>query len=110
MGGRAIRGHIADVNWTRILMLVAVVGVFTLASIQPAFAFADLANNIAGKAEEVSGVIKKILFAAAVVSVLAGAAPMLWGEVRVRWIVSALAACVVISLMTGLVNAFVYGS
>jgi hypothetical protein len=109
MGGRAIRGYIAEVNWARILMLVAFVGVFTLVSIQPAFAFADLADNIVGKATEVSGVIKKILFAAAVVSVLAGAAPMLWGEVKVKWIVSALAACVVISLMGGLVNAFVNG-
>lgn len=109
MGGKAIRGYITDVNWARMLMLVTVVGVFTLVNIEPAFAFNDLANNIVGKATEVAEAIKMILFAAAVVSVLAGAAPMLWGEVKVKWIVSALAACVVISMMGTLVNAFVNG-
>ncbi len=107
MGGKAIRGYITDVKWARILMLVAVVGFFTMLSIEPAFAFADLASNIVGKAEDVANAFKMILFAAAVLSVLAGAAPMLWGEVRVKWIVSALAACVVISMMGTLVNAFV---
>jgi hypothetical protein len=34
---------------------------------------------------------------------------MLWGEVKVKWMVSALAACVVISMMATLVNAFVSG-
>lgn len=109
MGGKTIRGYIADVNWARILLLLATVGVFTLVSAEPAFAFTELANNLVGKANDVGNAIRKILFAAAVISVLAGAAPMLWGEVRVKWIVSALVACVVISLMSELVKAFVNG-
>lgn len=109
MGGKAIRGYIVDMNWARVLLLCAVVGTFVLLSTQPAYAFDNLATNIVGKANDVAQAIKMILFAAAVVSVLAGAAPMLWGEVKVKWIVSALAACVVISMMGTLVNAFVNG-
>lgn len=109
MGSKAIRGYIADVDWTRILMLVGIVVAFTLVSVEPAFAFADLATNLVDKAKQLAEVIKKILFAAAVVSMLAGAAPMLWGEVKVKWMVSALAACAVISMMATLVNAFVNG-
>lgn len=109
MGGKTIRGYLGDMKWARLLTIAAVVGMFTMLSVEPAFAFEGLATNIVGKATEVADAVKKILFAAAVVSVLAGAAPMLWGEVKVKWIVSALAACAVISMMGTLVNAFVNG-
>jgi hypothetical protein len=106
MSAATIRAYIADVNWTRILVLVGVVAVFTMMTVEPAFAFAALASDIVGKAGEVARAFRVILFAAAVISVLAGAAPMLWGEVRVKWMVSALAACAVIAMMGSLVNAF----
>lgn len=109
MGGRAIRGYIAEMNWSRMLLMCAIVGVFILSSTQPAFAFSELADNISGKATTVATGVKVILYAAGVISVLAGAAPMLWGEVRVKWIVSALVACAVISMMGALVGAFVNG-
>jgi hypothetical protein len=91
---------------TRILPLGIIAVCLALTAVQPAFAFADLADDIVGKARDVGQAVRTILFAAAVVSVLAGAAPMLWGEVRVKWIVSALVACTVISMVGTLVNAF----
>lgn len=107
MRGTAIPGNVGRARRSRVAMFVVTVTAFTLMSVEPAFAFNELATNIVGKANDVAGAIKAILFAAAVVAVMAGAAPMLWGEVKVRWMVSALAACAVISMMGLLVNAFV---
>ena len=109
MSARAIHGYVGGLNLDRILLIFAFVLLFLLVGTEPAFAFGALADNIVGKATEVAGAIKIILFAAAVVSVLAGAAPMLWGEVKLKWMIGALAACTVISLMDALVNAFVTG-
>jgi len=105
---KAISGHVAGVNGARIVVLAALVAVLTLLGIEPAYAFDGLASNIVGKSETVATAFKAILFAAAVISVLAGAAPMLWGEVRVKWMVSALVACTIISMISTLVNAFMH--
>lgn len=104
-----IRGMITDVNWIRVLTVVCVLVVAGITTADPAFAFAGLANSITSKAGQVATALRAILFAMAVVSVLAGAAPMLWGEVRVKWMVSALAACAVIASMGSLVDAFTGG-
>ncbi|MFZ3481925.1 hypothetical protein [Sphingomonas sp. 3-13AW] len=107
MGGKSLGGYIANVNWARAVACALVVGAFSLLAIEPAFAFDNLATNLVGKAQDIATAVKAILFAAAVLALLAGAAPMLWGEVKVKWMVSALAACAVISMMGALVQAFV---
>ncbi len=104
---KAISGHVAGVSGARIAVLAAVAAASTLFGVEPAYAFDALASNLVGKSETVANAFKAILFAAAVISMLAGAAPMLWGEVRVKWMVSALVACTIISMISVLVDAFV---
>ncbi len=109
MSIHAVRASVARVKWGRVLPAVALVGLFGFASVDPAYAggaFGEFQGRITERTSNAAGVMRTILFAAAVVSLLVGAAPMLWGQVKVKWMITALCACVVFGVIGSLVNAF----
>ena len=107
MSIHAVRASLARVKWGRVLPAVALVGFFGLVQAEPAFAaFDTFQSRITDRTSSAAGVMRTILFAAAVVSLLVGAAPMLWGQVKVKWMITALCACVVFGVIGSLVDAF----
>jgi hypothetical protein len=111
MSIHAVRANLARVKWGRVLPAVALVGFFGLVQVDPAFAgggdaFGSFRDRITDRTSDAAGVMRTILFAMAVISLLVGAAPMLWGQVKVKWMITALCACVVFGVIGSLVNAF----
>lgn len=99
----------ARVKWGRVLPAVALVAAFGFISVEPAYAsdaFTTFQGRITDRSRDAAGVMRTILFAAAVLSLLVGAAPMLWGQVKVKWMITALCACVVFGVIGSLVSAF----
>lgn len=85
-------------------IIASVVAVLVLA--EPACAFSEASKTIVSKTNEATAVAQKILITAAVLALLIGLAPMLWGQVKVKWIVSSLVMCIVVGLVPLLVQAF----
>jgi len=107
MSINAVRVSMARVKWGRVLPAVALVGFFGLLQSEPAYAaFTTFQGRITDRSRDAAGVMRTILFAMAVISLLVGAAPMLWGQVKVKWMITALCACVVFGVIGSLVNAF----
>ncbi|MFZ3481924.1 hypothetical protein [Sphingomonas sp. 3-13AW] len=107
MSIHAVRASLARVKWGRVLPAVALVGFLGFIQAEPAYAaFGQFEERITSRTSSAAGVTRTILFAAAVVSLLVGAAPMLWGQVKVKWMITALCACVVFGVIGSLVNAF----
>jgi len=111
MSINAVRASVARVKWGRVLPAVALVGFFGFIQVDPAFAggcgaFSTFQERITSRTSDAAGVMRTILFAMAVISLLVGAAPMLWGQVKVKWMITALCACVVFGVIGSLVTAF----
>jgi hypothetical protein len=107
MSIQAVRASAARVKWGRVLPAVAIIGLLTVVQAEPAFAaFDTFKTRITDRTSSAAGVMRTVLFAAAVVSLLVGAAPMLWGQVKVKWMITALCACVVFGVIGSLVSAF----
>lgn len=94
-------------NFGKVLMAFAFVTVLSTMFATPAFAFGEFESKITDKTSEATDVGIKILQVAAVLSLIVGLAPMLWGQVKVKWLVSCLCACVLFGLASVMVNAFV---
>ena len=101
-----LRSRASDINWGRVLMALALVAVFGVMFAEPAFAFSEFQNKVTSQTGSAARVIRTILFTGAVVSLLVGAAPMLWGQVKVKWLVTGMAACVVFTIIGAVVTAF----
>lgn len=65
-----------------------------------------IASSISGQVCTVFSVAYKVLIVASVLAVLIGLAPMLWGQVKVKWVVSSLVATTLMSAIPPLVAAF----
>lgn len=96
-----------DLNWGRLATFAALFVIATFAFVDPAFAaFGQFESEITQRTNEARGVATTILYAAAALSLLIGVAPMLWGQVKVKWIVTCLTAAVVFALIPLAINAF----
>ena len=69
-------------------------------------AFDQAGKNIVEITNNAITVAKKVLLTAAVLSLIVGLAPMLWGQIKVKWIISSLVACVLFGLTGTIVSAF----
>lgn len=74
-----------------------------------AFAFDQAASQITSQVCEIFQVAKKVLITSAVLAVLVGLAPMLWGQVKVKWIISSLVATTLFGAVPTIVSAFAVG-
>jgi hypothetical protein len=74
-----------------------------------AFAFDAAASAITTQVCEIFQVAKKVLITSAVLAVLVGLAPMLWGQIKVKWIISSLVATVFFGAVPTIVSAFAVG-
>jgi hypothetical protein len=77
---------------------------------QPAWAFDAAANVVIQQTCAAFRVAKNVLITAAVLAVIVGLAPMLWGQVKVKWVVSALVASTLFGLVPSMVLAFASGA
>jgi hypothetical protein len=93
---------------------IAQVAVITLAvayvaTLGPAYAFDAAAGKISDAACDAFNAAKTVLITAAVLALIVGLAPMLWGQVKVKWIISCLVACVLFGQVGAIVAAFASG-
>lgn len=104
------RPALADLNWERIAAFGVLFVIALFAMIDPAFAqnsaFGEFEDRIKTQTSAATNVATNILYIAAGLSLLIGVAPMLWGQVKVKWIVTCLAAAVVFGLIPIMINAF----
>jgi len=103
------RSNAADINWGRAFAYAAFFVIALMALVEPAFAqgaFGELETKIVGRTEEAFETGRKILYAAAVLALIIGIAPMLWGQVKVKWIVSCLVAAVLFAIVPTIITAF----
>ena len=103
------RPFAVDINWGRSALSLGMVLGFSMLTVTPAHAggaFDQFQTQITGQTSKASGVAKTVLLTAAVLSLIVGLAPMLWGQVKVKWIVTSLCACVLFALTGIMVTAF----
>lgn len=109
MKSMSLRPFSVEFNWGRAFMALALVLTFGMIMVEPAYAqdaFGQFESKLTSQTAKASGVAKTILITAAVLSLIVGLAPMLWGQVKVKWIVTALCACVLFGLAGIMVSAF----
>lgn len=88
---------------------VVIGGALLMAS--PAFAaMGDAADTVIDATCSAFTAARKVLITAAVLAVIIGLAPMLWGQVKVKWVISSLVVCVFFSVLPTLVSAFAGGA
>lgn len=107
------RSTATEFNWGRLFAFAALFIVALFAMVEPAFAqdaFGTFEDRVSGQARSAFNTGKTILYVGAAVSLLVGVAPMLWGQVKVKWIVSCLVAAVVFALVPTLIDAFAGGA
>lgn len=101
------RSNVTDINWGRLAVFAALALAAFFLMTEPAWAaFGQFQNQITAQTNRARGVATTILYAAAALSLLIGVAPMLWGQVKVKWIVTCLTAAVVFALIPLAINAF----
>lgn len=71
-----------------------------------AWAFDSAGQQITSSVCQAVNVTRKVLTTAATLAVMVGIAPMLWGEVKVKWLISSAVFCAVINLVGAVVAAF----
>lgn len=104
-----LRRFSVDLNWGRAFLALALVFGFGMLMIEPAQAqgaWGSVSDTLTTQTGQAIGVARTILLTGAVLSLLVGLAPMLWGQVKVKWIVTALVACVLFGLSALMVTAF----
>jgi len=111
MNGMTLRRFSVDINWGRALLALALVFGFGMLLVEPAYAQGDQAwtsvqSTLTTQTGKAIGVARTVLITGAVLSLIVGLAPMLWGQVKVKWIVTALVACVLFGLSALMVGAF----
>ena len=78
-------------------------------NLAPVYAFDAAAGKISDAACSAFNAAKTVLITAAVLALIIGLAPMLWGQVKVKWIISCLVACVLFGQVGAIVSAFASG-
>ena len=107
--GTTLRRFAVDINWGRAFLALALVIGFGMLMMEPAFAtgaFGTVQNKLTEQTGNAIGVARTVLLTGAVLSLIVGLAPMLWGQVKVKWIVTALVACVLFGVSALMVTAF----
>ena len=107
--GTTLRRFADDINWGRALLALALVIGFGMLMMEPAFAagaFDTVQDKLTEQTGKATGVARTVLLTGAVLSLIVGLAPMLWGQVKVKWIVTALVACVLFGISALMVTAF----
>jgi hypothetical protein len=99
------RSNWADVNWARALVFAALL-VLAFALAEPAYAFSQFESTVTSRTTEALGVATNILYVAAGLALLVGIAPMLWGQIKVKWMVSSCIAAVLFGLAPTIIGAF----
>lgn len=89
---------------------IAVLMVTAISYIGPAWAFDAAAATISSQTCRAFTAARTVLISAAVLSLVVGLAPMLWGQVKVKWIISCLVACVLFGVVPSMVTAFASGA
>jgi len=108
------RSYVTEFNWGRTFAYAAFFVVALMALMEPAFAqstggsgaFGAFQGKVVARTNEAFETGKFILYAAAGLALLIGVAPMLWGQVKVKWIVSCLCAAAIFALIPTLITAF----
>lgn len=111
MNTMALRRSPVEINWGRAFLALSFIFGFAMLFIEPAYAqggdaFASVQGTVTTQTGRAIGVARTVLVTGAVLSLIVGLAPMLWGQVKVKWIVTALVACVLFGLSALMVNAF----
>ncbi|MAM40847.1 MAG: hypothetical protein CL949_20610 [Erythrobacter sp.] len=108
--GSYARSSLTEFSWGRIIAFIAIFAIFALLMVEPAFAqsgaFSTFENSITTKTTEATGVATTILGVAAILALIIGIAPMLWGQIKVKWIISCLCAAALFGLAGPVINAF----
>lgn len=100
------RSEGADFNWGRVLALMMFCIVAFASLIEPAYAFDAFESKVTSQTQAATDVATKILYVAAGLSLLIGIAPMLWGQIKVKWMVSACCAAILFGLAPTIIDAF----
>ncbi len=106
------RSTVAEFNWARIAVFAALFTLMLMLMIEPAFAnsgagaFTDFSGKVKARTDDAFSAGKTILYAAAGLALLIGIAPMIWGQVKVKWIVSCLCAAALFGLAPVAITAF----
>lgn len=100
-----------EFNWGRVSAFAALFVVAMFMLVEPAFAqntnaFGSLETTIKTQTCNAFSTGKTILYAAAALSLIVGIAPMLWGQVKVKWLVSCMVAAVLFGIVPTVINAF----
>lgn len=108
--GSYARSSWTGFSWGRIIVFCAMFAIFAIAMVDPAFAqssaFGTFQDSITEKTTEATGVATTILGVAAILALIIGIAPMLWGQIKVKWIISCLCAAALFGLAGPVINAF----
>lgn len=109
----SLRRFSVEIDWGRVVMALAMVLGLGLLMAQPAYAqssgsgaFSAFQSTVTQQTANAIGVARTVLITGAVLSLIVGLAPMLWGQVKVKWIITALCACVLFGLSAIMVSAF----
>ena len=103
----AIRSYSTNIEWNKVLLYTGMFLVAFIAMTEPAFAaFGQLETTMKTQTCGAFKTGRTILYVAAVVALLVGVAPMLWGQVKVKWLVSCLVATVLFAIIPTVISAF----
>lgn len=103
-------GHIFTLAHLRAGVVMAAVVGLVIASPAMATSMTEAANSVKNVTCGAFEAARKVLITAAVLAVIIGLAPMLWGQVKVKWIVSSLVVCVLFTVIPQMVSAFAGGA
>lgn len=98
----------SQVDWKRVGAFAAISVLAIALQTEPAYAFDP--SPIVSKICDAYNAAKTILVTAAVLALIIGMAPMLWGQVKVKWIISALVGSMCFGLTSTIVAAFAGGA
>ena len=99
------------INFGKVLMAFAFVAVMSVFITSPVYAqsnnaFSDFQSKVTSKTTEAYNVGIAILQVAAVLALVIGIAPMLWGQFKAKWVISCLCACALFGMASMIVRAF----
>lgn len=96
----------ADINWGRAIVFATLFVITLLMLVEPAFAFEKFENTVTDQTENAVRTATNILYVAAGLALIVGIAPMLWGQIKVKWMVSSCIAAVLFGLAPTIIGAF----
>lgn len=96
----------ADINWGRAIVFAALFIATMFMLIEPAFAFDQFESTVKDRTQDALDTATNILYVAAGLALLVGIAPMLWGQIKVKWMVSSCIAAVLFGLAPTIIGAF----